>query len=190
MRNLATLFVFSFTAVATTFTVNSTADVVDAVPGNGVCETAGGTPVCTLRAAIQEAGALSGSHTIIVPAGTYRLSATPACSYFLVSDPNGITENMSALCLKGNVTIAGAGADVTIIDAGGQNGATCCGSYPSAAGMAISRDANVSISGLTVTHGRGFGGLTIRGGGGIANHGTLHLTNVTLPETSRWVAPA
>lgn len=49
-------------ALAATFTVNSTADDSDASPGNGVCQTAGG--VCTLRAAIQEANALPGPHTI------------------------------------------------------------------------------------------------------------------------------
>lgn len=49
-------------ALAATFTVNSTADDPDASPGNGVCQTSGG--VCTLRAAIQEANALAGPHTI------------------------------------------------------------------------------------------------------------------------------
>lgn len=49
-------------ALAATFTVNSTADDDDASPGNGVCQTAGGA--CTLRAAIQEANALAGPHTI------------------------------------------------------------------------------------------------------------------------------
>ncbi|GIW03226.1 NEW3 domain-containing protein [Roseiflexus sp.] len=49
-------------ALAATFTVNSTADDPDASPGNGVCQTAGGQ--CTLRAAIQEANALAGPHTI------------------------------------------------------------------------------------------------------------------------------
>lgn len=39
-----------------TFDVNSGADAVDAVPGNGTCATASG--LCTLRAAIQEANAL------------------------------------------------------------------------------------------------------------------------------------
>ncbi len=49
-------------ALAATFTVNSTGDDPDANPGNGVCQTAGGQ--CTLRAAIQEANASAGPHTI------------------------------------------------------------------------------------------------------------------------------
>ena len=46
-------------AAGVTLTVNSTADGVDASPGNGVCATAGGQ--CTLRAAIQEANSLAGA---------------------------------------------------------------------------------------------------------------------------------
>jgi CSLREA domain-containing protein len=42
-------------AAALTLTVDSTADAVDALPGNGACSTAAGK--CTLRAAIQEANA-------------------------------------------------------------------------------------------------------------------------------------
>ncbi len=45
------------------FAVNSTSDVGDATI-NGVCETAPGNAVCTLRAAIQEANAVAGPHTI------------------------------------------------------------------------------------------------------------------------------
>lgn len=59
-------------AHAATFTVNSTADAVDAALGDGVCATAGGQ--CTLRAAIQEANALAGADTITLPAGTYILT--------------------------------------------------------------------------------------------------------------------
>src|SRR5581483_10030916 len=38
-------------------TVNNTGDEADATPGDGVCETATGNGVCTLRAALQEANA-------------------------------------------------------------------------------------------------------------------------------------
>src|SRR5437867_11074046 len=59
---------------AATFNVNSTTDAVDATPGDGACATAGPTPVCTLRAAIQEANALRGADVINLPAGTYTLT--------------------------------------------------------------------------------------------------------------------
>jgi titin len=51
-------------APAATHTVDSTGDGSDANPGDGVCETAAGNGVCTLRAAIEEANALTGPDTI------------------------------------------------------------------------------------------------------------------------------
>ncbi|HKE56253.1 MAG TPA: C25 family cysteine peptidase, partial [Pyrinomonadaceae bacterium] len=48
--------------MAAIFTVTSTADTNDALPGNGVCADTGG--VCTFRAALQEANALAGTDTI------------------------------------------------------------------------------------------------------------------------------
>src|SRR5262245_30925886 len=62
---------------ASTYTVNSTADLPDANPGNNTCATS--TGVCTLRAAIQESNAHNGADTILIPtAGTYRLTITGA----------------------------------------------------------------------------------------------------------------
>jgi len=50
-------------------TVNSPSDVVDANPGDGICETAPGNGVYTVRAAIMEANHTpSGTVTIQVPA--------------------------------------------------------------------------------------------------------------------------
>jgi CSLREA domain-containing protein len=49
--------------VALTFTVNSTSDVGDKTPGDGICLTSGG--VCSLRAAITEANLHAGPDTIL-----------------------------------------------------------------------------------------------------------------------------
>ena len=56
------------------FRVDTTADVHDANPGDGLCRTSFGT--CTLRAALEEADAFpAGSAiTVDVPAGTYDLT--------------------------------------------------------------------------------------------------------------------
>jgi CSLREA domain-containing protein len=91
-------------AVGATFTVDSTADAIDANPGDGHCATAAGQ--CTLRAAVQEANATSGADTIMVPAGTYRLKIP------------GAVEDAAAtgdLDLLGDVSIIGAGPSATII---------------------------------------------------------------------------
>ena len=167
-------------AHAANFTVNSTADAVDAIPGNGLCATAGA--VCTLRAAIQEANALAGADTITVPAGTYTLSIP------------GAGENANAsgdLDITGDLTINGAGASTTTIHGG-----------------ALDRvlhivGVTVEISGATITNGPLYdqdgvgifnsGWLTIdssivsgnianggHNGAGILNSGTLTLNSSTV----------
>jgi CSLREA domain-containing protein len=101
--------VFVTPAHAAAFTVNNTSDAVDATPGDGVCATAPGNGVCTLRAAIQEANALPGDDTITVPAGTYTLTIPGRDEYFAATGDFNITSN---------ITINGAGAGSTIIQAG------------------------------------------------------------------------
>jgi CSLREA domain-containing protein len=59
-------------ALAFTFNVDTQADAFDASPGDGVCASAVGA--CTLRAAIDEANALGGNHTIVVPSGIHGLT--------------------------------------------------------------------------------------------------------------------
>jgi hypothetical protein len=137
-------------AQAATFTVNNPLDVVDAAPGNGVCETAPGNAVCTLRAAIQETNALAGTDEIILPPNTYLLTI--------------VTE----LGITGSLTISGGGASITAID-GNTN------ARPNGRVLAIGSGITVNISGVTIRNG-GTGG----GGGGIFNAGTLTLTNSTV----------
>lgn len=146
-------------AQAAIFIVNSTADSVDANPGNGVC--ADGSGVCTLRAAIMEANALPGTDTITLPAGTYTLTIP------------GFNEDFNAtgdLDIDSDLTITGAGANMTIIDAGG---------IDRVLDIRPVNATNVHISGLTVTHGSA-GPITTSGGGILAQGTLLTLTNVTV----------
>ena len=83
---------------AATFNVDSTADAVDANPGNGSCATA--TQACTLRAAVQESSALSGADIINLPAGTYTLTLTGP------DEDGGSTGDLD---VSGSLTITGAG---------------------------------------------------------------------------------
>src|SRR5215207_841509 len=96
-------------AAAGEFHVNSTADMLDASPGDGLCET-DITGDCTLRAAVQEANALEGADTITIPAGEYKLTMEGAGEDDALSGDLDIT---------GQVTITGAGAGATVIDANG-----------------------------------------------------------------------
>jgi len=143
---------------AANLTVNSTPDVVDAAPGNGVCETALGNGVCTLRAAIQEANAQSGVDTIVLPAGTYTLGI------------GGTGEDASAtgdLDLSGDVNISGAGAATTIVDGGALDRV-----------FHVVGAVDVEMSGLTVRNGY------FAVAGGIFNAGTLTLSNSRVSDNS------
>src|SRR5436190_1189671 len=74
---LLLLLLSSTPAAATqTFIVNSAADVPDADPGDGVCETGSGNGVCTLRAAVMEANTFI-QHTIVLQANTTYLLDRP-----------------------------------------------------------------------------------------------------------------
>lgn len=96
---------FTATANAATFTVNSTDDEIDINLGDGVCAAFGGK--CTLRAAVMEANTQPDADTIILPAGTFKL------------DRKGANEQLAEfgdLDLAGPVTINGASRSGTIID--------------------------------------------------------------------------
>jgi CSLREA domain-containing protein len=104
--NTATLTVL---APGAAFSVDSTADAVDMTPGDGICAAAGGA--CTLRAAIQESNALSGtSHVITVPAGTFTMTIPGR------GETAGATGDFN---IHGYVRITGAGAAATILDGAG-----------------------------------------------------------------------
>lgn len=128
---------FSSPAQAATFTVNSTLDLVDTTPGDGVCSAAGG--VCTLRAAIMEANALPGADTIMLPAGTYNLSIPGRL------EDNGATGDLN---INAALTITGAGAATTIIDGGGLDRVFKVGIFSGSAPTFTA-----SISGVTVRNG-------------------------------------
>ena len=101
-------------ATMATLNVNTTADTVDAVPGDGVCADSSGN--CSIRAAVMEANALGGPDTITIPAGLYTLTRTPFDDEF---NFDGANESIGDIdILNGDVTIIGAGAATTIISGG------------------------------------------------------------------------
>jgi CSLREA domain-containing protein len=80
--------------LAFTFTVDTHVDAFDASPGDGVCASAIGS--CTLRAAIDEANALGGHHTVVVPSGIHAVT-------------------LGQLTILANVTIQGTGTAINSI---------------------------------------------------------------------------
>ena len=152
---------------AAVFTVNTNIiDVVDANPGDGVCDAVPPKNVCTLRAAIEEANALPGADEIILPPNTYLLTI------------------VAELTITDNLTITGGGASTTIID--GNKSVR-----PNTRVLGISSGDTVSVSGVTIRNGEATlgggvvndGTLTLTNsavigntavqGGGISTGGTL-----------------
>jgi CSLREA domain-containing protein len=102
---LGLLLATTLPAGAATFTVDSTADIADATPGDTACATAAGT--CTLRAAVMEANTLPGLDVVTLPGGIFRLT------------PTGDAEDLALtgdLDVLDSLIVAGTGSDDTIID--------------------------------------------------------------------------
>ena len=133
------------------FLVNSTADTVDLSPGDGLALDAYGNT--TLRAAIMEANAFAGDDSITLPAGTYRLTI------------GGTNEDAGAkgdLDISSNVTITGAGAGTTTIDAARLDRV-----------LHVLSGATLDLSHVTITNGNATG---VNDGGGICNEiGRAHV---------------
>jgi CSLREA domain-containing protein len=91
-------------AAGVEFQVNTTEDLYDADPGDGVC--ADGEGRCTLRAAVEEASALPGPDRILLPPGVYTLQ-------FPVVEDMGFAGDLD---VRDDLSVEGAGADVTIVD--------------------------------------------------------------------------
>jgi CSLREA domain-containing protein len=153
------------TARSSTFTVNSTADIQDATPGNFICSTAT-VGQCTLRAAITEANAKSGDDTIILPAGTYTETLVA-----IAEDANAGGD----FDINSNITITGAGAGSTIIQAASSSNATTERVLHFLSGTS-------TVSGVTIRHGGTTGGGF---GGGIVIEGIFPAqTNVAFDSVT------
>ena len=160
---LASLLLAVAPAAAAPFTVNDTADAVDAAPGDGSCATAGGT--CTLRAAIQEANAHTGADTIMLPAGTYLLT---------IPGRGEDAAMMGDLDITDDVTIIGTSAATTILDGNGIDRI-----------FEIANPASiVAMSSLTIRNGNPGPPGPDADGGGIFNQGTLTLTDVVVANNT------
>ncbi|WKZ35840.1 MAG: class F sortase [Anaerolineales bacterium] len=135
-------------ARAATFTVTKTADTND-----GICDVD-----CSLREAIAAANAAAGADIITLPAGTYTLTLG------------------GELLITSDITINGAGAGTTIIEANAASGAATYRVLHNNGGV-------VTINGVTIRHGNCAGscnGLVSNGGGIYNQAGSLTLDASTV----------
>lgn len=156
---VATALLAAPSAGAAPFTVGSTADTVDASPGNGVCEAP-----CTLRAAVQTANGLAGLDVITLPAGEVELASNGG-------DAGAHDASIGDLDLTDDVRITGAGQGATVIDGNLQHRI-----FEGASGV------SVAIEQLTVKNGSAPADSAFgeRIGAGIRIQGTGTVNDVTL----------
>ncbi len=157
--------------------VNTTVDGSDVNPADGVCEMTVGVGDCSLRAAIDEANAATGTKavTIAVPSGTYALTVSG------VDDTNAAGD-LDLFVTEHGVNIEGASPGVRV-DAGGQEAAIDVrGGQTDLYGFAFT---GASGPGIDVHGGRArlFRGAGFANGGAgarVAAGAVLHLESVTL----------
>lgn len=145
------------TPAALNVTVNTTADTRDALVGDGLCADQSG--LCSLRAAIMEANAALPGSVITIPAGTY--------TYTIANDLDDNASTDGDLDISEDMTLVGAGPNLTVINAAGIDGV-----------FQVVRGAVASISGVTIT-----GGFRTYQGGGVRvddSGTTLTLDNVVI----------
>ncbi|MCA9234116.1 MAG: hypothetical protein KDA44_01500, partial [Planctomycetales bacterium] len=135
--------------------VNNEGEGVDTTPNDGVVGDGGANQF--LRAAIQEANSNPDHSTIVLPAGTFNLDRVG-------NDDNAAFGDLD---ITEDVTIIGAGAGLTVIDASG--GATVVNDRV----FHVLNGANVQLAGLTITGGKVDGA----GGGLFVEDGTVTLAN-------------
>jgi CSLREA domain-containing protein len=150
-------------AAGVTYTVNTTADTSDADLGAARCADAAGR--CSLRAAIMQANFHPGPDVVVVPAGTFKLTRKGDEDAAVLGD----------LDIVGALTLKGAGSGKSFIDGNG-----------SVTGdrviQVLTTAQHVSISGLTIRHGRKTAGSFDEGGGILWDGGgsTLAMTDVVV----------
>ena len=150
-------------AQAATFNVNTTTDNAVACTPN--------TGPCSLRGAVIASNNLAGADTINVPSGTYPFTIPQGSETHLAPDAS-----KGDLDITDSVTITGAGADLTIVDAKQLDRV-----------FNIQAGGNATIIGMTITGGlvKDGPGVTVatnHGGGGIQNRngGKLLLQKVII----------
>ncbi len=154
---------------ASTYVVNSTADLPDADQGDGLCLALNGQ--CTLRAAIMQANFSAGPDTITLPAGVYQLTRPGDDDLAVLGD----------LDITDDLIIQGAGSSVTTVDG---NGAVT----GDRVFQILATAKNVTLSGLTIRNGKKTntfdegGGLYWNGGG--PSH--LTLTDVVVENNAAY----
>jgi hypothetical protein len=158
---------------ATVFKVDDASDAPDSVVGDGACATAQGT--CTLRAAVQEADKAPGAEVILPKGlGPFKLTIPSGAE---ADSTSGVKFDGAAgdLDISGTVTVTGAGPSESVIDGGG-----------AVRVFDIHYGGTLNLNGVDLAHGKAdYDGATGHiHGGAIHNHGTVHVANSAINDSS------
>ncbi len=126
-------------AAAADFVVNNNGDAGDSSTLDEVCATAGG--VCTLRAAVQQAEALSGADTVTVPGMTITLGSQLSITKTMTLQGAGGRSTIIT-GTPGHILIGIGGGDVQIRDLALQGASASTGG----AGLAIQQSLNAATT--------------------------------------------
>jgi len=176
MKAFCVIFAFIIltgSANAATFVVNTTADTQDANTAVAACADSSGN--CSLRAAITQANALAGDDAITLPAETYTQT---------IGSTDDNVNNSGDFDITSNITINGAGAGSTIVQANAAAGAATERVFH-IIGATAATTLTVVINNLTVRNGRLINGNP--GAGIRIDQGTNHnvtLNNLTVSNNS------
>jgi CSLREA domain-containing protein len=188
-------------ARAAKFLVNSTDDIVDAAPGDGICETVAGNHICTLRAAVQEANAFAGPDKIVLKAKKYVLIAGSEGESGGTGEDAALTGDLD---ITESVTIAGQGSAYTVVDGSHldrvfhiigtpadlvkfvgltiQNGSV----LDPGGGILNDSDAAVTVKLCSIKNNLAYG----ESGGGIASSGPLNVISSVIAQNTLYFAVA
>ncbi len=155
------LVLFSVNALAIDFTVNTTSDSADSNPGDRECRTESGA--CSLRAAVQEANAVTGADVINIPTGLFQLVGDS------INEDNALSGDLDVL---DDLTVRGAGTELTRII-----GAKNLSGVFSILSNNANTSPNVTIEQLTLAD-----GLENVDGGVIYTEGALSLRSVLVED--------
>jgi len=151
---------WQLTAWADVFVVNRLIDGVDVNPGDGLCEVTQGLSDCSLRAALNEANALGGSHDVNLGVGVHLIS-------LLGIDDDGLLGDLDVFAAT--VTITGLSPDLSIID----------GNFTGRV-MQVINGADLTLNNLTIRNGYANDAGEYAGGGLNADMRTTGHTQVNL----------
>jgi CSLREA domain-containing protein len=152
-------------------TVTTTEDLVDAVPGDGVCEATTGTGDCSLRAAVMEANATppgTDVRVVLAAGAEHVLTRQVGCAEEFTDENDDAVEDLD---VRRDLTVVGNGA--TIRTDGGELVDPTWGTLPCRVRVFDNHAGRLVLRGLTLD------GEVYGSGAALRNRATAELVDVT-----------